>query len=415
MQTVTIIPDCFICPGDNGLAPTSVLALPLGCGTVLDYLCESAAQIGSRDIWIVRDESVSTDSMPTSRSGLRIRALLKSELTLELRNLEPSDLLLFVDPRHWPAEGFSLAHLKQHLAGLPGAVHSVAMGADPTGAIESLQLDDVGRVRRIRRLYEGVTQTVRHRGIVTHSLMPAAAMDGIDFVSCRQLPASLAQAGVVSRYVVFCTKTKDLTIPGEYLAHSNSILDAAIRGPLQADYCRLDKRILLGRGAHVHETARLSGSIIIQKGCTIQEGAVIIGPALIGANSRVGRNAIVAQSVVPMHAAVEDLTSIRHAALGAIPQTIDSNNPDFDASVRTRWDRNSLAGTEPHNELPNIHTAGLLKSSIKRCFDFALALIALIIALPVMIVAAILIKLDSRGPLFLFTIGRVDSDDPSLV
>lgn len=73
---------------------------------------------------------------------------------------------------------------------------------------------------------------------------------------------------------------------------------------------------------------------------------------------------------------------------------------------------NELAplGMTSYGDTPTIIIAhgplGLIDRTVKRCFDLALASVALVLFLPLFIVVGILVKLDSRGPIF-FTQTRI--------
>lgn len=430
MLTVTIITEsCRSESVPNREFARSTLSLPLGAGTVLSHLCEQVARVGSRDVWIVGDSSfdLSESDLKSieSKTGVSLRLLAQGDFSRSLQALEPSDMLLFIDPSHWPARGHDLSTIQKEVLGLPGAVHSVAVGADRTAASERVLFDDAGRVHRIRRLYAGVTQTLRLRGVVTHSMLPVAAMDGIEFTTVSDLPAQLAAVGVVARDLAVETDILDLKKPLEYFVVCEAETCRLIAGTVPPDFSRLQPGVIVGRGALVDPSAIIRGPVIIQNGCTIENDVTIIGPAVIGAGARLAAGAHVIQAVVCSKTQLAADSTARHC-IAINEMRCDSRNQpseNFDAKewaageiechkAGDRWlfvedavqtsesafDEMPTDAVAP--ELSETATIGPAAHVCKRAVDILITLIALLLSLPLMLVAAVLVKLDSRGPLF---------------
>ncbi len=405
MLLVTIIPDCPARISGEDSAE-SVLSLPLGTGTVLDHLCAEAARVGSTDVWIIQD-SRSTLSPDTVDSGSRggamtIRCMTREQLSQLVDALEPSDQLLFLDPRHWPATGFNLAALKREALNNPGAVHAAAIGSDRTGASEHVICDEVGRVSRIRRLYSGVTQTLRHRGVVMHSILPVAAFQEIQFERLSDLPATLAAAGIVTRDLPVATDLIDLAIPHQYLALCEQMTINAVRAGTPHGFSRLAKDVIIGRGVLIHETARIVGPAIIQSDVMIEEGVSLIGPALVGAGATLHRGATIAQSVITRSATIQSGDTVCHSVVTS--EALSASSESLDDVEWSNDDLESLldvdVGEQVSPALDDLPADSRPALACKRAADILISLIALLLSLPITLISAALIKLTSRGPLF---------------
>ena len=56
--------------------------------------------------------------------------------------------------------------------------------------------------------------------------------------------------------------------------------------------------IIIGRGSHIHPTARFKGPLLVGDNCTIGKGVVITGPSVIGQECRIEDGAVVSNSVI---------------------------------------------------------------------------------------------------------------------
>lgn len=403
MLTVTIIPDCSA-PIESDGARNSVLSYPLGAGTVLDRICAEVARVGSNEIWILADHLRNRSLLPSRIGQTSIQHVARADFSRMLEGLEASDRLLFIDPRHWPADGFQLEALKREALNSPGAIHAAAVGADRTGATERVLCDDSGRVTRIRRLYSGVTQTMRHRGVVMHSMLPVAAMQEIQFTTLVQLPATLAAAGIVTRDIPMATDLIDLANHAEYLAFSELVTAEAARSSVPHGYSRLADHVIVGRGALVHETVRIIGPAIVQPGALIEEDVTIIGPALIGAGAMIRQGAVIAQAVVPAGMMVESNSTIRHTVAASIGASVAMEADEagewsgeyFDTAIEPDDGDHPILAPELVDRAA-VSRAGL---ACKRIADITISLFVILLTLPITLAAAVLIKLTSRGPLF---------------
>lgn len=391
MYFKTIILDSVI-HAVGAASPSSILSLPLGTRSMLGHLCDRAAEIGCSDFVVVaRDQRV----LPTLRA---LADRNEHNITVELANgflpgieqLEPSDRVLLVDPRHWPTAGFDFKMLAQEAAAFPGVLHVVAMGGDMTDASERIVKDHDGRISRVQRFYNQVTQVSRPVGSVSYSCFPAAALSNVRMVEIDNAPSAMAARGILSRDLPVHCDLVDATRPADYLALCEWKIQQAVSGPTPSEFSRLSNNdALVGRGAVVHETARLVGPVIVQPGAYVGSGVTVIGPAIIGRAARIEKNALVAQAMIGEAAVIEGGSSVRHRLFERGDNVASKNSGFEDAELET-FAPIVRESTQSNRKLHRM----------KRAVDVMASGLGLLVLSPVLFVVAILIKLDSRGPVF---------------
>jgi len=390
MYFKTIILDSVI-HAAGAAAPTSILTLPLGTRSMLGHLCDRAAEVGCSDFVIVaRDERV----LPALRA---LAERNEHDVTVELANgflpgvaqLEASDRVLLIDPRHWPTAGFDFAMLAREAETFPGALHVVAMGGDATDASERIVKDHDGRIRRVQRFYNQVTQVTRPVGAVSYSCFPAAALADVRMSEIANASAAMAARGILSRDIPVHCDLIDANRAADYLALCEWKIQQAVRAATPPEYSRLsNNEALVGRGAVVHETARLVGPVIVQPNAHIAANATIIGPAIVGRSARIEANALVAQAMIGEGAIVRAGLAVRHRLFEFGDEAQPSGGFE-DAEIET------FAPVVAETEKPR---AKLYRA--KRAVDMLASGLGLLVLSPVLALIAILIKLDSRGPVF---------------
>ena len=184
-----------------------------------------------------------------------------------------------------------------------------------------------------------------------------------------------------------------------------SELDWDRRGPAAAP-----DGIRVMEDTRVAEGAAIIGPAVIGKGCVIEDGARIIGPALIGDGTRVGRGALVRDSVIWPKCSIGAGVSVEysllterctlrpgHRVLGALVEdagaSVTKLAPDADARMPSGLDAEG-AGSASRAR------SRLFYLAAKRALDIALPIALLPLLIPVFLVTAAAIKLDSPGPVF---------------
>lgn len=395
---MTVIADCAV----GATAPASLLSLPLGTGTILDHLVSIASRIGSKEIYVrtALDNGLSLERNSfDQRNNLICETVTSQQLRRKIDDLEPSDLLLIIDPRYWPARGQNFDSAIRSLDGYPGAVHGIAVGTDVTGATERVQCDSNGRVQRIRRLYHRVTHAERVGGIVAYSIVPVSSMHGVEFDTLSELRLKLSAKGVLSRDIPLDSDVIELTKERGYLALSEQVIHQVVQGNMPEAYSRLTSDILVGRGALIHDTARIVGPVIVQPGATIERQATIIGPALIAGGSAIRAGAVVAQSIVPFDAIVKAGATVRHcAAPQFVEKTARAEGQDYSSVEDDLDDVGSDIVVAP--DLHETMMPQTRYARFKRGIELTMAILLLVILTPLFLIVAILIKVNSRGPVF---------------
>jgi len=377
----------------------SLLLMPLGRETMLDHLGRRLAALTSYAPLILTTFAPGETYRNALRySSVTVDAVLPSQRFEErLWSYEPSDWLLIVDPRRFPARGFDpallLAKADLHFQGV---THLVTLDSSAEGTREYVQTDPDGRVRRIQRYYEAVTWPFASE--VSATLLPAACtllLAGAPFTSLAQLRHTLASLGVPSRDVPVPMKTFDLGDERGLLGLSERFTIELARDGREgwpANGVASDH----GDGAALHPSARLVGPVVVHPGAMIHADATVIGPAVVGARAWVGPGAVVAQSLVAPGTVVPENTLVRHQVwLGYT--ALMQQGPGRRASDGQRLtSRSGSAPVEMRDDPP----PGIAYFFLKRWLDAALAGAGLIALSPLLLLTALLVKLTSRGSIF---------------
>ncbi|MCA9256522.1 MAG: sugar transferase, partial [Phycisphaerales bacterium] len=401
MLICTIIHDRTMCDASGG-DDVSLLTMPLGATSVLEHICARARAAGSDEIVVLSDRASTRDAIHAMAANcdVPVRIVSADELDSHIHSLEPSDRLLFIDPRDWPTNDYDFTELLREAKSFSGAIHAIAMGSDMGDASERVLLDRDGRVRSIRRFYQGVTRVDRAAGSIAYAYVPVAAMADIHYDELTALPVALARRGVLVRDIPLRCDLFDATTEHDFLALSELILMRTLAGVTPDQYSRLDTQMVSGRGAIVHASARLVGPVIVQAGASVGANATIIGPTVVGASSRIGAGALVAQAILPKNAIVEAGASVRHCVA---PPSVSRETPALGADPMDFQAPPQLDARGSEAVAPELEDAGIVQGGAligKRAFDIFASALGLIVLSPLMLIVAILIKLDSRGPVF---------------
>jgi len=347
--------------------------------------------------------------LPPRRSGPAYRAAMSvacrgaavlaegEQLIDALPPLETSDVLLFVDPCCFPLDESSLARLRKCFASeRQVAHHLVAFEASTSGSQEYVNIDAGGRVRSIHRYYEPASWPFVAG--VAASLVPVSSS-----LPCLEpVPASLIE---LRRHLVSCgAPSRDIDVEGVAadLTRWHGLLAATehyvVEEASQARAAGRAATILVGEGHSIAPTARILGPVVIHAGVEIGENATIVGPALIGAGARVASGAIVAHALVGPQSQVPRDCTLRERVW--FNDLNDQNRKRPESSYEDRLARLSFDpdATSAINAVED--AAPSWQRRWKRLFDAAVALTALVLLSPLFLLVAILIRLESRGPIF---------------
>ncbi len=315
------------------------------------------------------------------RAAARVGSIASLPRLLEELTLEPSDWLLFFDARHPFLDPAPLKAMQNDVfRSRLRATHLVTMARHSGGTSERLDLDAEGCVRRVHRYFDSATWPfltgVACSLVPVASLRPAGAPTRLD--SLLDLRGWLTARGVPCR---------DVTLEGPVfdLRREEELLRLNERLVLEAT-----DRALVDRDARVHPEARLVGPVVVRAGASIDEGATVIGPSVIGHGAHVSAHAVVA------HCLVGDLVAIAEGASVRARTVFDASRPGGHAAAVSEV-VNSAEQADLELDLP-IDRAWYPK--VKAVVEATIAALSLIVLTPFFALAALLIKLESRGTVF---------------
>lgn len=154
--------------------------------------------------------------------------------------------------------------------------------------------------------------------------------------------------------------------------------------------------------ASVHATVRIIGPVVVQRGATLERDVTLVGPTVIGAESHIGEGCTIAQSLVAPFSRISPNTDVIQRVVSG-QWSAATATPLPGGSTRRQFGRGRGRRTVPAASVRNpiaVPRMGRVYLILKRSMDFGLSALGLaVLALPLAVVA-ILIKLDSRGPLF---------------
>ena len=346
--------------------------------------------------------------LPPQRSGPAYRAAMSvacrgaavlaegEQLIDALPPLETSDVFLFVDPRCFPLDGSGMVALRDYFpASRLVAHHLVAFEASISGTKEHVNIYGGGRVRSIHRYYEPATWPFVAG--VAASLVPVSS----SLLYLEPVPASLVE---LRQHLVSCgAPCRDVAVEGIAvdLTKRHGLLAAAehyvVEEASQARAAGRASTVLVGWGHSIAPTARILGPVVIHSNVRIGENAIIVGPALIGAGAQVSSRAIVAHAIVGPQAQVPRDCTLRDRVWFNDLDDRDHERPE--SSYESRLARFSF-DADATSAINAVEDASHpWHPRWKRLFDVVVALTGLVLLSPFFLLVAILIRLESRGPI----------------
>ncbi len=406
-RTVNLIPLIFdgeLRDTSTGPGRDSLLMLPLGTGSVLEYLVTRLAEVCPGEVLVVPPGSAGADyEGRLQASGSCAVRVVRPEGLDGLRNSwELSDYLLIIDPRLWPAAGHDFGKLADRGRRYRGATHAIAVGADPQGLRERVECDGQGRIRRVERLFN-VMSWPDTTACTFCSIVPSWALVETMLSSLNDVRAAVAGAGVCAQDIPFPSGVCHLAEAAGFLALSERVARQAVREPAPAGFALRAPGVLAGPRTRIHPSARLVAPIILQHDVAVEEGATIIGPAVIGVEARIGRQSVVAQSVVARGSVVARQSCISRRVVSGRRATSGAGEDHAGAGSwmggvtadESLGDEDSVAASPSRvGRRRRLHLAA------KRVMDVTLASLGLVVLSPLLLVVAAMIKATSPGPVF---------------
>jgi lipopolysaccharide/colanic/teichoic acid biosynthesis glycosyltransferase/NDP-sugar pyrophosphorylase family protein len=172
---------------------------------------------------------------------------------------------------------------------------------------------------------------------------------------------------------------------------------------------RIAEGIWVGKNVRLSPQAYLLGPIMIGDGSEIKESAQIIGPTVIGNGCQISEGALVRESILR-----DDVSLAAHAR---VEYSIIGGGSDVPSNS---FIKNTIVLNDLNIETANLISAGYsikdvldlsgivsfiglrqkIYHTVKRIMDLTLSSIGIVLLLPLFFFLAILIKIESRGPLF---------------
>ncbi len=364
----------------------SLLLTPMGAGRLICRLHEKFCSLGRYDLVVLPSFTPDRRYRQEVHGACQQvnRILAADELPEFVKTLEPSDWLLFVDPKCALLESVDPDVLiRESRQQLRSAVHLVALESNAGGTYEWVDVDARGDVTRIQRFYDDVTWS--YTSGVAASLVPVPVIQtgrDLPFRCLRELRTALAAHGVPARDVRTSGRAFDLTQERELLMMTERVIRLAHAEPAGS----------IARGANVHPSARMLGPIIVQDGATVDACATVIGPTIIGAGATIGANALVVQCVVQPESDVPESAVVR--------QRLITGDVRADARARpaSAYDPSHVRAFR--SDLQDRPRRAPRYRRVKPIVESAIAFFVLLVCLPLLAFVALLIKLESRGAIF---------------
>ncbi len=395
------------CPSPATASPGSVLDLPLGRGSVLDALAGELRPVGASSIWLLtahrwgngREGRPGDSSLP---AGLRVVDFDGVQDLVDA--CEASDYLLVAEPNRWPAAGYDVASLTQACENHPGVTYAIAIGSEPDSPWERIECDTAGHIRRVQRVYDGTAWPVSAADSVFCIVTPARAVCDLRFGSLQELREHLQATGILARDLPVATDLWDAGHVGDLLTLNKRLVAAAVAGRDRHRYQTQAPGVLAGPGCRIDPSARLIGPVVLQGGNVVEDEATVVGPVVVGPEATIGSRAVLTDAIIDRAAAVP-------ADANICGRLIAGNGEESSEIVTGQQPRESTAaysGVDQQGEKPasgrgrsrSARRRRRVHLAAKRMLDVMLSLLGLILVSPVLILAAVLVKTTSKGPLF---------------
>lgn len=408
MAVIPVVFDSFVPFAAKQSASATLLMLPLGCCRLLDALADQIAgeETSLRQLLVIAPPGAAA----SYRDDLHRFAHHAAEVTTQenlhqvfLTNYEDADSVMIIDPRHWPLDGYSGEEISRHLREYRGVTHAVCL--NPSATRETIQRDNHGHVRRIQRFYNLMHWPEVAQNTISYTLVSVPALRDIHFRSLGELRRALAAKGVLSRDFPLTGGSIDLTSEWVYLSlHEGRLADLTAE-QRRYGFTMTTPEVLVAPDARIDPTARLVPPIIVQEQAVIEPNVTIVGPAVVGAGSVIQEGAAVIQAAVVRGTTIAPGAVVRHCiAAGECHGSLAGREKPTETVAGDLQD--PTASTDPLAALPITESTPQavhrrrVHEAIKRFVDIVVSATTLLLLSPLMVLTALLVKLDSRGPIF---------------
>ncbi len=406
MRIIPLLLDARLPYVGEGDRASSLLLLPTGTGTVLEEVMERVSDVTQHaPLLLPRFDAGPRYLAAVRRTAPQLAAVVGAEVFRDpLSRFDPSDTLLIVAADCYPLDGIDLRPLVEaRVRDSRMLRHLLAFETAPLGAKEFVQPGVDGRLRRVQRYFEPVTWPFP-AGIVA-SCVPVSCVlvaGDAEWTSLTAVRASLAAQGVPSQDVTYHGRLVDLSDEAGALALAErrivQLVDDARgerRGAPRRDGTSdvagvTEGPLVVGGGVHIDPSARFVGPVVVAADVHVEAGALVVGPALLARGAHVESGATIAQCLLTDGARVASGATVRHRVVAS-----DESGRGFVPSGQGQ--RRETRGGTP---APSAPARASSYPRVKTAVEPVLALAALVLLSPVMLVCAVLVALDSGFPIF---------------
>ncbi len=194
------------------------------------------------------------------------------------------------------------------------------------------------------------------------------------------------------------------SIDDYYAIHKEGLLN----GYRPSGMSEIAEGIWIGDSVSISPQSYLAGPVIIGRDSVIEDDAQIIGPVTIGNGCRIGKGAMVRESVIWNDTAVGKNSGVLYSVVGPGVKIkagslyrnrvlVESLKPCDLNIAPSNGEPKKITGAE-NNGINSLNWKAFLV--IKRLMDISFSLAVLAISSPLMLLISVIIKLDSKGPVF---------------
>lgn len=203
-----------------------------------------------------------------------------------------------------------------------------------------------------------------------------------------------------------------------YLEVQRDALSRGIRPT--GDYVLRGENAWIAESAQVPDSVRIEGSVVVGPGTCVGEGCHLVGPTVIGGNCVVGQDASLVRTMLWDHAHVGRRSELRDTILGfgywfPVNRKAEARILMWSSAGRrlkfVRRISDSPLAPERIDAEPGLarRLADCVWRGFKRSLDVTASSVGLVCLSPLLLLIAVAIKLNSKGPVF-FTQRRCGRD-----
>lgn len=408
MATIAIIVDHKPDYLASGAEDLSILTLPLGAANVIDVFVREARSAGATDL-LVMPTFECTSAYQRRIGTLTCNRAILAPLSRQrevLEGYEGGDVILVFDARYFSSQSPDPAALVDSCRQERTAAYAVSVQPEQGNAAERIMFAQDGGIKRVRRLYDKISWSHKPRSVVLLAAMPLQLAEAAPIYPMDQSRLWLVKQGIPGHDRAITGHVFDLYDPAEMLELSRRQVVADIESESPpAGYVRPRPNLLLAQGTVLPDEVRLVGPVVIKSGVRIAPGVTVIGPCVIGRDCRLDQRSLVARSILPAGSHVSEDRNVVHS-IGTPNGTGECESCTQQARTSTAAEQLPMTDEElrcVQGErsvcLPGHGKRGLYPF-FKRAMDVAGAILGILVTLPLLPIVALLIKLDSRGPVF---------------